>query len=81
VQLILPPESIIGYRYGTDYKIGDRVGIAGRNGLIDLEQADYRITAIRLKQTGRDGDIQPEIEVIPDRVAAAGDDVSSTEEG
>lgn len=79
-QLTLPPETDDSYRYGTDYAVGDVVGVAGRVGVLNLEPSAYRITEVRLNQTGPDNGVQPEIDVIPGRVAALSDELTTAEE-
>ncbi len=79
LDLTLPIEGASDYRYGTDYNMGDIIGVAGRQGYVDLEEAPYRINAIALQQADANNAVRPVLGVVADRVTAAGDSVDTEE--
>lgn len=78
ITLKMPLDSEDGYLFGRDYDIGDTISVAAKLGLIELEEAPYRITQVKLAKEG-DG-VRPEIQVVPSRVEAKGDTVNTSED-
>lgn len=75
--LTLKPGTDEQLRYLRDYRVGDTVGLAGRQGHAETD-APVRITGVRLQQLNADNQIRPVLEVVADRVA--GDDLTGIEE-
>jgi hypothetical protein len=76
LSLTLPIDTVDGFHYFTDYKLGDTVGVAGKAGFLELPEAPYRITKVTLSQDG-DG-VRPALEVIADRTGSDMIDGSDT---
>ncbi len=76
-KLTLKPGTDESLQYLRDYRVGDTVGLAGRQGHAETDEP-VRITAVRLKQHNADNQIVPELDVIADR--AAGDDLTGIED-
>lgn len=74
--LTLHPGTDEKLQYLRDYRVGDTVGLAGRQGAAETDDP-VRITGVRLKQNV-DNQIQPVIEVVADRAAV--DDLTGIEE-
>jgi hypothetical protein len=62
------PDSL---HFGIDFGMGDTVGIAGKDGFVEVPEAAYRITRWAATLDGQDGAVRQTLDVIPDRV---GDD-------
>lgn len=78
--LDLPVEHAGSFRYLDDYNVGDSVPVAGKSGVVELEEGQWEINQVALRQDGADNRVKPELVVASDRVATLGDDVSGTEE-
>lgn len=79
LDLTLPIEDASDLWVGRDYDLGDLVGVAGRQGYVELEEAAYRINAITLQQASADNAVRPVLGVVADRVDAAGDSIDGEE--
>jgi hypothetical protein len=68
LSLTLPLDTVDGFHYVIDYGVGDTVGVAGKDGFLELPEAPYRITKVTLKLEDATGAVRPSLEVVADRV-------------
>ena len=65
----LPVDTATSLRYGTDFFIGDTIGVAGKDGYLTLPLGAYRIERVGLALDGSDGATRTSLDVVADRTS------------
>ena len=73
----LPVDTDTSLRYGTDFFIGDTIGVAGKDGFLNLPLGAYRVESVGLNLEGSDGATRTSLDVVADRTT--GDTINNSE--
>ena len=73
----LPVDTDTSLRYGTDFFIGDTIGVAGKDGFLNLPLGAYRVESVGLNLEGSDGATRTSLDVVADRTS--GDTINNSE--